>query len=54
MATSSDPVLRRLLDPAHHRLDLGTEPDRVGADLEVGRVRRGDAPQQLPAPQASA
>ena len=46
------PLAGRLLDPAHDRLDLGAEPDRVGPDLQVRRPRGRDrlSPAQFPRP----
>ena len=53
-----DLVARGLLDPAHHRLDLGTEPDHLWTDLGLVCRGRGDRAKlsQLPrlAPSPSA
>ena len=46
------PLAGRLLDPAHDRLDLRAEPDRVGADLQVRRPCGRDHLQPGPVPQA--
>ena len=48
------PLSGRLLDPAHHRFDLGAKPDRVRTDLHVGRPSRRDRPQRLPTAHAHA
>jgi len=51
---AEDGFVRGFLDPADDRLDLGTEPDGVGPDRQVGPGGGGDRPQQAPIAQARA